>query len=161
MHKQSLRPYWGTQGFPDVVMYLLGAPNLVHIIGQTNMCPHMGVHKSSPNWSYTAYAVPRGLGFSTRRIPSRPDQLRAFQTAATTSAQSIWSLRKPQHPSTGSPIVFDFRFELGFGWRSHHNRFFVFPTAAVDNVHTRTAIQQQYMLLNVGNFSSRSAFSIQ
>ena len=68
--------------------YFLGAPNLAHLTGQKNPCPHMGYACHSPSWLYTASTVPRVRGFPTYSIPSRPNQLRVFPRTRTKSAES-------------------------------------------------------------------------
>ena len=61
-----------------------------------------------PSCLYIGYTVPRALSFPTHCIPSRLNQPRVFLSTASKSAESTQNLNKPQHPSIGHPIAFEF-----------------------------------------------------
>ena len=95
-----------------------------------------------PSLIYTACTYSPGISNPQHLEPAT----QSFQAEQRKSVESTQSLRKPQHPSTGHSIAFEVDLGLGFGSGGHNNVFFVLRTAAVENVYTRTAIQQKYML---------------
>ena len=97
-----------------------------------------------PSWLYTAnillYLVLRFLN------PQHPEQAesKCLSKQSNHMGQINLEPRKPQHPSTGHPLVFQLGFGLEFGSSGHNHVFSVFPTVAVYNVYTGTAIHQYY-----------------